>query len=142
MDSKSKQQTQESLMGAAQDEAPPPPQYSEENNPKVSNAATQSSWAGWSGAEGGNIFGFAPNTNTMDPSTMPSDQAAAARMKAAEVMAKLRSGEPGAADRAMGDREGKGATGLMPIPSWLRKKAKGVKKGEQGAKDENGGGQK
>lgn len=84
------------------------------------------------------MFGFAPNSNAMDPITMPSDQAAAARMKAAEVMAKLRSGEPGAADRAMGDREYQGGAGLLPIPSWLRKKVKGAKKGEQGANGQDG----
>ncbi|GIZ44189.1 hypothetical protein CKM354_000739300 [Cercospora kikuchii] len=58
-------------------------------------------------------FAFAPNTNTLDAQAMPSDQAAAARVKAAEVMAALKSGEPGAADKLMGDNEGKSSGGNL-----------------------------
>ncbi|KAF2210133.1 hypothetical protein CERZMDRAFT_86441 [Cercospora zeae-maydis SCOH1-5] len=70
-------------------------------------------------------YAFAPNTNTLDAQAMPSDQAAAARVKAAEVMAALKSGEPGAADKVMGDNEGKssggGITGLGGPKGFFQK---------------------
>ena len=70
-------------------------------------------------------YAFAPNTNTLDEQSMPSDQAAAARAKSAQVMAALKSGEPGAADKLMGDNEGKSAAaGLTPLggpKGWFQK---------------------
>jgi hypothetical protein len=41
----------------------------------------------------------------MDPERMPSENAENARRKAAEVMASLKKGEPGDADKIMGDRK-------------------------------------
>ncbi|EME39163.1 hypothetical protein DOTSEDRAFT_83021 [Dothistroma septosporum NZE10] len=65
---------------------------------------------GGTGAEtilGGN------NTRILDPTNMPSKQASAARAKSQQVMEALRSGEPGAADRLMGDEPPKDRDGLL-----------------------------
>lgn len=66
-------------------------------------------------------FAFSPNTNTMDPASMPSDKAQAARERAKEIMLALEDGKPGAADRMMGDREAKGNIGILPI-DWMKGK--------------------
>lgn len=98
----------------------PPPAYAEQRAaaPKNQSHATSSSWD----ASG---FAFAPNTNTMDPASMPSDRAEAARMKSAAVMAALREG--GDADAIMGKQQQKGTQGILPL-GWLRRKM--MKKGE------------
>ncbi|KAI5359816.1 hypothetical protein Slin15195_G116760 [Septoria linicola] len=84
-------------------------------------------------------FAFAPNTNTLDEQAMPSDKAAAARAKSAQVMAALKSGEPGAADKAMGDNDGRSAAaGLTPMggpKGWIQK-LKGRKKSTGEVKDD------
>nr|POF26400.1 hypothetical protein CFP56_22549 [Quercus suber] len=77
-------------------------------------ASGQSSW-NTSG------FAFAPNTNVQDRESMPSVEADAARHKADEVMAALRSGEPGAADRMMGEQKEHGTKGIVPL-QWLTDK--------------------
>lgn len=97
----------------------PQPNVSEvpgESPRNISNAMAsgQSSW-NTSG------FAFSPNTNVQDRETMPSAQAEAARQKADKVMAALRSGEPGAADRAMGSAKETGTKGIVPL-QWLGSK--------------------
>ena len=111
---------------------PSKPQYSVTVQPSSKHnenymASGQSSW-NTSG------FAFAPNTNVMDESTMPSDRAAAARRKAAEVMAALKKGEPGDADLLMGDQQQKGGQGVVPL-RWLGRKLSGQGKdrGEKGS---------
>lgn len=77
-------------------------------------------------------FAFSPNTNTLDRESMPSAQAEAARQKSAQVMAALKSGEPGAADRVMGDQKesgsgrggGGGSKGVFPL-QWMKAKMGG-----------------
>ncbi|KAK5127161.1 hypothetical protein LTR85_008522 [Meristemomyces frigidus] len=89
------------------------PQYSE-RAPGMANSANSSSW-------NTSPFAFAPNTNAMDANSMPSDKAAAARMRSAEVMAALKSGEPGDADAIMGKQQQKGTQGIVPL-QWLKRK--------------------
>ena len=74
---------------------------------------------------------FSPNTNTMDPESMPSDKAAAARMKAIKVMNALDT--PGEADKLMGKREPKGTHGIIPM-DWLKSKFSGKKEKKEGDK--------
>ena len=71
----------------------------------------------------------------MDPNSMPSDKAEAARRKAAEVMAALKKGEPGDADAIMRDQQQKGTQGIVPL-RWLGGKFSGKKGrvGEDGEK--------
>nr|POF12690.1 hypothetical protein CFP56_09842 [Quercus suber] len=92
-------------------------------------ASGQSSW-NTSG------FAFSPNTNVQDRQSMPSNEAEAARRKADDVMAALRSGKPGAADQLMGEQKEGGGKGIVPL-QWLQRKLRGEKRdnGEQG---ENG----
>ena len=80
-------------------------------------------------------FAFAPNTNVLDPNSMPSDKAEAARRKAAEVMAALKKGEPGDADYIMRDQQQKATQGIVPL-RWLGRKISGRKEpvGEDGGK--------
>lgn len=66
-------------------------------------------------------------THIMDPVRAPSANAAAARLKSEEVMAALRGGEQGAADRLMGKPPAKGA---REGGGWLRRMFGGGKKGE------------
>lgn len=66
-------------------------------------------------------YAFAPNTNTMDAQSMPSDKAEAARRKAKEVMLALEDGKPGSADAMMGKPEPKGTTGITPL-HWMMSK--------------------
>ncbi|KAK5129268.1 hypothetical protein LTR08_003647 [Meristemomyces frigidus] len=89
--------------------------------PKSVGHATSSSWN-----TGG--FSFNPNTNCLDAESMPSEKAEAARQKSAAVMAALRSGEPGAADAAMGKQVQKGTQGILPL-GWLKSKFSGGGKG-------------
>jgi hypothetical protein len=49
----------------------------------------------------------------MDPERMPSERAEAARQKSAEIMASLKKGEPGDADKLMGDRKEKSSKNLL-----------------------------
>ena len=72
-------------------------------------------------------FASAPNTNTMDANSMPSDKAQAAREKAKEIMLALEDGKPGDADKMMGARDPKGNIGIIPI-DWMKKKLSGGKK--------------
>lgn len=67
-------------------------------------AATSSPW-------NSGPFAFAPNTNVLDTNSMPSTTADAARSRTADIMAALKSGEPGAADKMMGDFDGRSAAG-------------------------------
>ncbi|KAK4545737.1 hypothetical protein LTR36_002691 [Oleoguttula mirabilis] len=103
---------QQKVSGEHVDEQPPPT-YAKKV-PGMANSASNSSW-NTSG------FAFAPNTNAMDANTMPSDKAAAARMKAAEVMAALKKGEQGDADAIMGKQQQKGTQGILPL-QWLMRK--------------------
>ncbi|KAF7187137.1 hypothetical protein HII31_11518 [Pseudocercospora fuligena] len=82
--------------------------------------ATNSSW-------NSSGFSFSPNTDTMNRETMPSERAEAARQKSAEVMAALKSGEPGAADRLMGPQRESGSKGIVPM-QWVKSKFGGKKK--------------
>lgn len=72
-------------------------------------------------------FAFAPNTNTMDQTTMPSKEAQAAREKTLEIMNALKDGKPGEADAMMGKREAKGTAGIVPL-DWVKSKFGGKKK--------------
>lgn len=75
-------------------------------------------------------YAFAPNTSVMDKDNMPSDTAEAARLRTAAVMESLRSGEPGAADKLMGDKAG--ANAMTPV-GWLKRKVSAQKgKGKEG----------
>lgn len=71
------------------------------------------------------------NTNTMDADAMPSEQAQAARNKTDEVMQALRSGEPGAADKAMGDSHQTGKS-----KGWLSSKMEKLRGGKSAGEDE------
>ncbi|EME84291.1 uncharacterized protein MYCFIDRAFT_173310 [Pseudocercospora fijiensis CIRAD86] len=82
--------------------------------------ATSSSW-------NSSGFYFSANTNTMDRESMPSEKAEAARLRSAEVMAALKSGEPGAADRMMGGQKESGSKGIVPL-QWVKSKFGGKKK--------------
>ncbi|KAL8243903.1 hypothetical protein R6Q59_010161 [Mikania micrantha] len=68
-------------------------------------------------------FAYAPNTNTLDAGTMPSEQAQAARDKAAEVMAAVKAGDMERANALMGKDETKGR--ILPGMGWLKKKING-----------------
>lgn len=71
------------------------------------------------------------NTNTMDPNSMSSDRAQAARMKTAEIMAALKKGEPGDADKLMGKQGAEGNKGTVST-GWLKRKlGGGSKKGNE-----------
>jgi hypothetical protein len=61
-----------------------------------------SSGSGWEGS----AFVWRTDTNVMCEKTMPSDRAAAARAKSAEVMAALKRGDSKEADRLMGEQRG------------------------------------
>lgn len=75
--------------------------------------------------------------NVMDKESMTSDRAEAARHKAAEVMAALKKGEPGDADKLMGKAEPK--TRVVPL-GWLGKKFGGKEQKEKkGKKTESDG---
>ncbi|KAI4737883.1 hypothetical protein E4T50_11651 [Aureobasidium sp. EXF-12298] len=52
-----------------------------------------------------NPFTHAPNANVQNTQTMTSPQAEAARAKSQAVMAALKRGDPGEADRLMGKQE-------------------------------------
>ncbi|KAI4721012.1 hypothetical protein E4T48_02641 [Aureobasidium sp. EXF-10727] len=52
-----------------------------------------------------NPFTHAPNANVSDARTMTSSQAVAAREKSAAVMAALKNGDKGEADRLMGKQQ-------------------------------------
>ncbi|EMC93594.1 hypothetical protein BAUCODRAFT_125440 [Baudoinia panamericana UAMH 10762] len=60
-------------------------------------------------------YAFPASTNVMDPTTMPSEKAEAARQRAAEIMAALKSGHPGAADVAMGKAPANSSSGLFGL---------------------------
>lgn len=108
----------DAMMGKqSRKEADSAPRYSE-NAPPMANSANSTSW-NTSG------FAFAPNTNTMDANSMPSDKAAAARLKSAEVMAALKNGESGDADAIMGKQQQKGTQGIVPL-QWLKRKMGGA----------------
>ena len=79
-------------------------------------------------------FAFAPNTNTMDAQSMPSDKAQAAREKAKEIMLALEDGKPGDADKLMGKREPKGNAGIIPL-DWMKSKFSGKAKKDKKADD-------
>ncbi|KAF2166955.1 hypothetical protein M409DRAFT_23002 [Zasmidium cellare ATCC 36951] len=77
---------------------------------------------------------FAPNTNTLDRESMPSSQAEAARLKSAAVMAALKNGDKGEADRLMG-KENKPQGQLIPrgsgdVKGWWKKRFGGGRKGD------------
>lgn len=99
-----------------------PPGYGNEST--SSGAATSSPW-------NDSGFAFPPSTNTMDRNTMPSDTAEAARQKSAQVMAALRDGKPGDADKAMGDAESKGTKGVFPLRHFMGKLSGSGKKQEK-----------
>ncbi|KAK3049996.1 hypothetical protein LTR09_008651 [Extremus antarcticus] len=80
-------------------------------------------------------FAFAPNTNTMDAQTMPSDKAQAARERAAEIIEASKNGKPGEADAMMGKREPQGNRGIIPL-DWLATKFKSEKKEKKEKRDE------
>jgi len=101
-----------------------PPTYAEEQPPK-SNAANSSSW-------NDSGFAFAPNTNALDPVSMPSDKAEAARQKSAAVMAALKDGRTGDADALMGDQKETGTKGIVPL-RWMKDKIKGGSKKKEDA---------
>lgn len=63
----------------------------------------------------------APNANVTNAQTMTSPQAQAARAKSAEVMAALKKGDPGEADRIMGKKEGHDSLvpGMLFFSSFL-----------------------
>ncbi|EME44719.1 hypothetical protein DOTSEDRAFT_72245 [Dothistroma septosporum NZE10] len=76
-------------------------------------------------------FAFAPNTNTMDPTTMPSAQAEAARQKSAAVMAALKRGDEAEANRLMGKENNTQGQLVPPRPlKWIMRKLTGGKKQE------------
>ncbi|KAI5248460.1 hypothetical protein E4T43_01197 [Aureobasidium subglaciale] len=72
-----------------------------------------------------NPFTHAPNANVSNTSTMTSPQAQAAREKSAAVMAALKKGEKGDADRLMGRQENYDS--LVPGIAALKKKFLGKK---------------
>lgn len=81
-------------------------------------------------------FAFSPNTNTLDRESMPSDKAEAARLKSAAVMAALKSGKPGEADRLMGENNVKQGQLVPPGPlKWLHRKFSGRKDDKGEAQD-------
>ena len=63
---------------------------------------------------------------------MPSSNAQDARNRTAEIMAALKKGEPGDADKLMGDSESKGSSGILPIKFFKGKlsRDKKEKKGD------------
>ncbi|SMY23026.1 unnamed protein product [Zymoseptoria tritici ST99CH_1A5] len=73
---------------------------------------------------------FAPNTNAMDEKSMPSDKAAAARVKSALVMDAVKRGDMKEADRLMGEQKETGTKGLVPM-QWARDIFKGKKGKDQ-----------
>lgn len=83
--------------------------------------------------EGGG-YSFPSNTNTMDPESMPSDKAQAAREKAKEIMAALQDGKPGEADKLMGKNENN--NGLTPL-GWFKSKVGGSKKEKKEKKEKD-----
>ncbi|TKA76004.1 hypothetical protein B0A55_06672 [Friedmanniomyces simplex] len=96
------------------------------------SSGSSSSWN-----DGG--FAFAPNTNTMDPISMPSDKVDAARQKSAAVMAALREGRPGDADALMRKQEETGGKGIVPL-RWLKKKMTGEGKKKEEVEETGGKG--
>jgi hypothetical protein len=102
------------------------PSYGKEH--QLAGLATNSSW-------NDGPFSFSPNTNVMDKNTMPSDTAEAARQKTASVMAALRSGDAGAADKAMGDSEPKVSQGIVPL-RWFKSKMGKSKKEKKGKEED------
>jgi hypothetical protein len=71
-----------------------------------------------------NPFTHAPNANVQNTQTMTSPQAAAARAKADAVMAALKKGEPGDADKLMGKQESYDS--LVPGEILLCKMCRGM----------------
>ncbi|GAB7359839.1 hypothetical protein MBLNU230_g7368t1 [Neophaeotheca triangularis] len=74
------------------------------------------------------------DTRATDEKAMPSDAAARARAKSAEIMASLKKGEPGDADKLMG-RDTNETGKLLPMGWWKRKLSGGKKAGEDGSKE-------
>lgn len=68
----------------------------------------------------------------MDPNSMPSERAEAARQKAKEIMLALEDGQPGDADRMMGPRKPQGNVGIIPM-DWLKSKFSSKKEKKQDA---------
>jgi hypothetical protein len=68
----------------------------------------------------------APNANVMDSRTMTSPEAQAARAKSAEIMAALKKGEPGAAERLMTSKRNHDS--LLPGMGKLKSMLYGNKK--------------
>ncbi|OQO01816.1 hypothetical protein B0A48_12289 [Cryoendolithus antarcticus] len=69
----------------------------------------------------------APNANVANTETMTSPEAQAARARSAEIMAALKKGEPGEADKMMGQK--KNHDSLLPGMGKLKDKLLGGKKG-------------
>ena len=69
---------------------------------------------------------------------MPSERAAAARDRTAEIMDGLHNGKPGEADAMMGKREPKGTAGIIPV-DWIKTKFSGGKKEKAKAEKEGDG---
>lgn len=61
-----------------------------------------------------------------DERAMPSDSAARARAKSADIMAALKNGQPGDADKAMGKNQSESGR-LVPL-AWAKRKLSGGKK--------------
>ena len=79
-----------------------------------------------------------PNANVANADTMTSPQAQAARAKSAEVMAALKKGDEGEADRLMGVKQGNDS--LFPGMGRLKDRIFGGKKEEEGAEGKSAGG--
>ncbi|WPG97838.1 Hypothetical protein R9X50_00061900 [Acrodontium crateriforme] len=87
---------------------------SQQTNSKPSGLANNSPW-------NDSGFAFAPNTNVMDPESMPSAEAQAARARAAEIMAALKKGEPGDADKLMGKESPRSGRRLFQVERAFNK---------------------
>ncbi|KAL1305529.1 hypothetical protein AAFC00_007140 [Neodothiora populina] len=72
-----------------------------------------------------NPWTHAPNANVANAETMTSPQAQAARAKSMEIMAALKKGDKGDADRLMGSQETHDS--LLPGVAKLKKKLLGKK---------------
>ena len=75
-------------------------------------------------------WGSGPNANVSNAETMTSPEAQAARARSAEIMAALKKGEPGDADKLMGEK--KHHDSLLPGMGKLKSRLMGGKKKEGG----------
>ncbi|KAK5117717.1 hypothetical protein LTR62_005141 [Meristemomyces frigidus] len=88
------------------------------------------------GQNAGWAYAKQANTGVMDREKMTSPQAEAARLRSAEVMEALRSGEPGAADHMMvkppkySEKATEGKEEKKGLGGWFKEKVGGKGKGE------------